>query len=593
MEEQKFYTNERNVQIVIALLKAHGIRKVVASPGTTNITFVASLMHDSWFELYSSVDERSAAYIACGMAAESGEPVALSCTGATASRNYMPGLTEAYYRKLPIVAITSHQGNHRIGHLIAQNIDRRTEPADIAMLSVEMPVVKDKTDERFCEIEANKALLELKRNGGGPVHINLFTTYSRDYSVQALPPVNVIRRYFVHDVLPELPEGNGHIAVFIGSHGYFSEEETKAIDGFCSAHDAVVFCDHTSGYKGKYAFHAALVLRQGHCPANIREIDTLVHIGEVSGDYDGMPYGAKQVWRVSEDGELRDTFGRLTNVFQMRELDFFRHYGNPQGNRMEYYTQCKEQYQEIFSRIPDLPFSNIWIASQLHESFPKGSQVHLGILNSLRSWNLFTIPEVVTSKCNVGGFGIDGALSSLVGASLVHPKKLYFGVIGDLAFFYDMNALGNRHVGKNLRIILINNGRGTEFRNYDHPGARFGGAADDYIAAAGHYGNQSRDLVKHYAEDLGFEYLSASNKEEFLSVINAFLSAEIGDKPILFECFTDSQDESNALQAMRSIVNAQDVSAKQDLTVMQKTKKMVASVIGEKGMKIINIIREK
>lgn len=94
----KYYSSERSVQLLISLLKQHGIKKIVASPGTTNLSFVASLQQDEWFEVYSSVDERSAAYLACGMAEESGEPVVLSCTGATASRNYIPGLTEAYYR---------------------------------------------------------------------------------------------------------------------------------------------------------------------------------------------------------------------------------------------------------------------------------------------------------------------------------------------------------------------------------------------------------------------------------------------------------------------------------------------------------------
>ena len=74
---QKYYTAERSVQILISLLKQHGIKRIVASPGTTNLTFVASIMQDSWFEMYSSVDERSAAYMACGMAAESGEVVVL------------------------------------------------------------------------------------------------------------------------------------------------------------------------------------------------------------------------------------------------------------------------------------------------------------------------------------------------------------------------------------------------------------------------------------------------------------------------------------------------------------------------------------
>ena len=99
---EQFYTDERNVQILIALLKKHGTKHIVASPGSTNVTFVGSVQQDSFFEIYSCVDERSAAYMACGLAAEIMQPVVLSCTGATASRNYFPALTEAYYRKLPI-----------------------------------------------------------------------------------------------------------------------------------------------------------------------------------------------------------------------------------------------------------------------------------------------------------------------------------------------------------------------------------------------------------------------------------------------------------------------------------------------------------
>ena len=90
-----YFTAQRNIQIVISLLKQNGIKRVVTSPGMTDVPINLSLQHDPYFELYSCVDERSAAYMACGMAGETGEPVALTCTGATASRNYMPGLTEA------------------------------------------------------------------------------------------------------------------------------------------------------------------------------------------------------------------------------------------------------------------------------------------------------------------------------------------------------------------------------------------------------------------------------------------------------------------------------------------------------------------
>ena len=100
------YSTDKSVQIVLSLLKAHGIKRIIASPGTTNQKLVVSMQSDPFFEIYSSVDERSAAYIACGLAEETGDPVVITCTGATASRNYMSGLTEAFYRILPILAIT-------------------------------------------------------------------------------------------------------------------------------------------------------------------------------------------------------------------------------------------------------------------------------------------------------------------------------------------------------------------------------------------------------------------------------------------------------------------------------------------------------
>ena len=98
-----FYCDDKSIQILISLLKQNNIKKVIASPGTTNLGFVASIKRDSFFEIYSCVDERAACYMAGGLAVESGEPVVITCTGATASRNYYPGLTEAYYRKIPIL----------------------------------------------------------------------------------------------------------------------------------------------------------------------------------------------------------------------------------------------------------------------------------------------------------------------------------------------------------------------------------------------------------------------------------------------------------------------------------------------------------
>lgn len=584
MVENKFYTNERNVQIVIALLKANGIKKVVASPGATNYTFVASLQYDSWFEVYSSVDERSAAYIACGLAAESGEPVVLTCTGSTASRNYMPGLTEAYYRKLPVLAITSHQGTDRLGQLIFQNIDRRNVPNDVAKLSVELPVVKDARDEAFVTMEANKAILELRRNGGGPVHINIFTTYSRDFSVKELPVVRVMKRVQAWDEMPEMPMGS--VCVYVGSHVHFTPRQTEAVDKFCATHDAIVICDHTSGYYGKYRLLPTLAQFQ-KVETLFETFDLMVHIGEVSAATFAGSVPVKQIWRVSEDGELRDPFKKLTTVFQMSEEYFFKHYSSEDGCKHEAIDRYRAAFGEIYNHIPELPFSNIWTASQLSARLPKGSLFHISASNSRRCWNMFHLPEDVQCTSNVGCCGIDGCTSSLIGSSLASPNRLCYLVTGDLAFFYDLNSLGNRHVGSNIRILLINNAVGAEFKLNIHPCYAFSDDADKYMAAAGHYGAKSPVLVKHFSEDLGFQYLSATNKEEFIEALDVFTNPNITDRPILLEVFTSHENENEALQLMTSI----NVDAK--VVMKMKITEAIRLVAGEKGVKAVKGILKK
>ncbi len=579
----KYYTDEKHTLVLIALLKAHGIRKVVVSPGTTNITFVGSIQNDPYFEMYSCVDERSAAYIACGLAAESGEPVVISCTGATASRNYLSGLTEAFYRKLPVLAITATQAVSKVGHHIAQVIDRSSMPNDVVRFSVTLPMVKDDDDLWDCEIKVNRAILELSRHGGGPVHINNPTTYSRSFNTRVLPKVRLINRITVTSEFPDM--SSGKIAVFIGSHKAMSKEQTEILDRFCASNNAVVFCDHTSSYKGKYRVLFSLASCQNMFDAAAVRPDILVHIGEVSGDYFfNLRLVGKQVWRVNEDGEIRDTFCKLRYVFEMPEQSFFEHYTKKNQNDTSSYLQiCNSKIENVYNKIPDLPFSNIWVAYRMAHLIPENSTIHFGILNSLRSWNFFEIPNSVSSASNVGGFGIDGDVSSLFGASLANKKRLYFGVIGDLAFFYDMNVIGNRYIGNNLRILLINNGKGTEFKFSGNPGSLFGEDTDKYIAAGQHFGNQSKTLVKHYVQDLGFEYLCATDKHEFDQVYERFLIPEITERPMLFEVFTNSTDENEALDKISLI----------EKYAKGKAKQITKQILGANNIKTIKKIMGK
>ena len=305
------YSSEKNCLQLIALLKAHGIRRVIASPGNTNISFVGSIQDDPFFEVYSCVDERSAAYMACGMAEESGEPVALSCTGATAARNYPSALTEAFYRKLPILAITSSQHFGRVGQLMPQFTDRNSQFNDIVTMSVQIPYPHSKEEYWSNNVKINSALLQLKRRTNrGPVHINIETLFGHDFSINNLPQERVIRRYYGIK-MPQIKANK--ICVFVGSHSAFSEKLTSTIDEFCEKYNAVVICDQTSNYKGKYRILAGLILGQLEYNATCKKADLIIHIGETSGSY--YSFNKTELWRVSPDGEVRDTFKMIIIYF--------------------------------------------------------------------------------------------------------------------------------------------------------------------------------------------------------------------------------------------------------------------------------------
>lgn len=577
------YSVEKNVQLIVALMKAHGVKRVIASPGSTNVCLSHSLQNDPYFEMYSSVDERSAAYLACGLAAETGEPVALTCTEATASRNYLSGLTEAYYRHLPVLCITATNDITCIGQNHPQMIDRSSFPKDIAYKSLFIPVIDSLKNERGYANLINDAILELFRHGGGPVHIEYETNYSTDFSVESLPDVNVTKRITVNHEFPALPEGK--IAIFVGAHKRWSVELSQAVENFCKKYNAVVLCDHIANYTGKYGVYYTLISSQSQKSFPCENIETCIYIGDVSSAYPKNLH-INNVWRVSPDGELRDVLrkygGKQKYVFEMEEDFFFNKYASKLNAERDggYAAEWKATYSSLEGQIPELPFSNLWIARNTIKSIPGGSRLFLGIENTLRTWNFFQKDPSIEGYSNTGGFGIDGGVSSLVGASFANPDKLYFGVTGDLAFFYDMNVLGNRHIGNNIRILVVNNAIGQQFKNHTHFASSFGDVANDFIAAAGHFGNKSPMLLKHYASDLGFEYLSASTKEEYLYVVKRFCTPVASEKPMLLEVFTDTENETEALRMISEI----------EVSASLGVKNVVKGVLGEKGVGLIKKI---
>lgn len=543
------YTDDKNAQVVLALLKKYNIKKIVVSPGTTNVPIARAVQLDPFFEGYSAVDERGAAYLAGGLAFATGEPVAISCTGATASRDYAPGLTEAYYRGLPVIAITSQHHSPCPTDLMPQMTDRTVSQNDIKRFAAILPLIKDDEDYRACVQLVNEALYTATRRDEGPVHINLPVGNLYSFTTKELPDVQKIDVYdaedFPADALRTALRGK-KVALFIGSHKPFDKETKAAIESFAVRMDAPVFCDNTANYTGK---NRVLSEVAGDLAELNNLPDLVIDLGSVSGDYSASRlFKGRRVWRISEDRKFHNRHGAeiVEKLFFCSERYFFQSLSDADGGT-KYYGFVRESVRE--TQVPAIPLSNIYAASKLAKLLPENSFLHLGILNSLRSMNYFAPDPSVTVSCNVGGFGIDGALSTALGQSLADPKRLSFCLLGDLAFFYDMNALGNRHVGNNLRILLINNERGMEFRLNASLERLWGSDTDHYIAARGHFGS-----AKAWAESMGFTYMTADTKEAFDKQIESFCDANPNrfGHPVVFEIFTDAENEKTALSSLRA-----------------------------------------
>ena len=321
------YTIQENVRIVIAMLKQYGIHHIVISPGGTNIPISQAVQDDTFFHCYSVPDERSAMYFAIGLYLQTGEVIATSCTSAQATRNYIPGLTEAFYKHVPVLAITTAKLERFQYQDYMQAPDQCSLPRDSVKRSFDLPPVTDENTRSQCYHAAREAIMEITHRRPGPVQLNIriVDALQGKFIDEQLPNVRPLQRYMAWDDWSEIELQGKKILIVVGEHRPFDEKQRKAIEAFCENYNVVVYVNHLSNYHGKYSIQGNLLVACG----GMKKLhpDILITIGGQTGDY--PLYGAlnglsdMEHWRVAEDGALVDTYSRLTKVFECPDYFFF------------------------------------------------------------------------------------------------------------------------------------------------------------------------------------------------------------------------------------------------------------------------------
>jgi len=236
-------------------------------------------------------------------------------------------------------------------------------------------------------------------------------------------------------------------------------------------------------------------------------------------------------WYVHPSGKVVDPFHKLTNIFEMDEFTFCKYAteANTSVIAEQYYAETWKVMSDSIDE-PKVEYGHINAVGKFIEKIPNGSILHLANSNSVRIAQLYDINPSVEIHCNRGTDGIDGSMSAAVGYAC-ETDRLNFLMIGDLSFFYDMNALWNRHLSKNMRIFLDNNGGGAIMHMPDRPEFAMN-CLPNFISA------KHNASAKAWAEDRGFKYVCAHNSDEIDKGVKILTNPNI-EGPVLLEVFSD------------------------------------------------------
>ena len=536
------YTDKKSILQLAALLKAHGIRKIVLCPGSRNIPIVQTLANIPDFTCYPMTDERSAGFFALGLALHGGTPAAVCCTSGTALLNLHPAVAEAFYQQVPLVVISADRPAAWIGQMDGQTLPQPGVFGSLVKKSVDLPEVDSEESEWYCNRLINEALLELNHHGKGPVHINVpISEPFFKLPVTELPEVRVITRYqglsvYDKDYQPLIDRLNRYqrrMAV-VGQMNLiylFDKRYTKML------------------YK-HFAWFTENISNQTVPGVPIRNIEPLLCSMNFETQQKMRPellitYGGHIIskrlkkflrrhppvehWHIAPDGEVVDLYGSLTTVIEMDPFEFLEKIAPMMENRTPEYPR---QWEALSKAIPQAQFdySEMSAIGAVIKNLPAPCSLHLANSSVVRYAQLFDIPANVEILSNRGTNGIEGSLSTALGYATASDKLNYL-FIGDLSFFYDMNALWNSNYGANIRILLLNNEGGEIFHAL--PGLELHENARRFVTAT------HCATAKSWAEDRGFEYLSARNSEELNAAVTVFTQASVTNRPMLLEVFTD------------------------------------------------------
>jgi 2-succinyl-5-enolpyruvyl-6-hydroxy-3-cyclohexene-1-carboxylate synthase len=538
-----------------------GVTHAVICPGSRSAPLVFAFNRHPHIKTFVIVDERSAGYIALGMAQQLQKPVALICTSGTAALNFYPAIAEAFYQKIPLLVLTADRPAALLNQQDGQMINQQGVYGSHVRAQMQFLV-----DSWQLATESNRHLSEILNRClypvWGPVHVNVPL---KEPLYQISQEDSVIEQNHTVEAKPLLTKSPYYL-------GHLNQEKIMVLIGQCLPNAAITKQIKSLANRSNVVVLADVVSNQ-HDSTSIKHFDYIVS----QTDSDclkelepqvlismGGPVLSKalKLWlkkqkpikhiRLQDDSILVDTYGNVTDYVSTNQLaSIIENIIESQSIQTESYQQVWSKFEKkaqeaiqkfIVNRNQHGLKSELLSVNTILSALPSSSQLQIANSSSIRYVSYLGLPEKKLSAfCNRGTSGIDGCTSTAIGAALM-SNEIVTLITGDLAFFYDRNAFWNKYVPNHLRIVLLNNHGGGIFNLIDGPNSQ--PELENFFLTTHH------QTAKNMSEDFGLDYYFCKNQIELEELMKTFY--EPSDRPKIVEISSDIAENSRVFREFKS-----------------------------------------
>lgn len=546
------------VRLVEAIV-SYGAKYAVCCPGTRNAPLLMALARCEQLKKVVVTDERSAGYVALGLAQQSLQLVAVVCTSGTALSNLAPAAAEAYYSHIPLVIISADRPKEWIDQNDSQTMHQAEVLSNAVKWHYSLPSIPA-SDEQSWWVNRmiNDAMANVTSAPIAPIHINVHVgepvnqtaTAPSGYTDIISTPIHHTLSAEIASALNEEITTARRVMVICG---FMPPDRhlAKSLSTFAKRSNAVVLCEQIANITGEGIINqaATVISEMNKEERETLAPDLLIYIGGAIVSRKTKEFfrrfGVGKQWRIGNDRCIIDSFKHCNRIVDLNPESFFEAINSCEQNINADGSNYASLWQSLRKRallshqryVANARWSTLSAMDIISNHIPEGTILHLSNGLSIRLAQLFAMPQVSQWWSNRGVSGIDGCTSTALGASIAAEGKDVLLITGDMSFSYDINGLSSQYNSRHLKVIVTCNAGGGIFR--------FIKSTSSLPELERYFEVKRNAPVAQLAQAFGFDFFQADSKESLAKQIDAFFSDK---NPAILAICTDSETDAEILR---------------------------------------------